>query len=412
MASTNLYLDRRGKAKDGKGSIVITLSHNQSVATFPTGIRVLPSQWNGSAVVRLPGKEAVNAKLVKIKSEIDRKLATLAVEDRFQFMTATQVKAEIEGVRVKKALRHPLKDLFDEYMALGMADKTRSLYKLTYNKVHTFAGDISIEEIDYKWLLQFDKFLSETQTTNGKSVYLRCLRAVFNYALKTDVVTTYPFRMFSIQSAPTMKRSVTLELLRKLHDYPVDKLTAMYRDYFFLMFYLIGINSKDLLLAKKNQQRGDRLEYIRYKTGKSYSIKIEPEAQAIIDRHRGKGEYLLDAMDHCKHYTSFARQINEALVRIGERHTELVNTSVGLFDTPEKRVTVEPVIPGITTYYSRHSWATIAHENGIPMDTIAQALGHSSFNRTTLIYVKMDQSKVDEANRTVIDAFIGTSARV
>jgi hypothetical protein len=37
------------------------------------------------------------------------------------------------------------------------------------------------------------------------------------------------------------------------------------------------------------------------------------------------------------------------------------------------------------------------------MDTISQALGHSFGHRTTLIYVKPDQSKVDAANRKVID---------
>ena len=62
-----------------------------------------------------------------------------------------------------------------------------------------------------------------------------------------------------------------------------------------------------------------------------------------------------------------------------------------------------PIVPGISTYFCRHTWGTIAEELGIPMDVISQALGHSFANRTTLIYVKFDKKKVDEANRKVID---------
>ena len=38
----------------------------------------------------------------------------------------------------------------------------------------------------------------------------------------------------------------------------------------------------------------------------------------------------------------------------------------------------------------------------IPRDTIAHALGHGT-NTVTDIYIDFDQSKVDEANRKVID---------
>ena len=50
----------------------------------------------------------------------------------------------------------------------------------------------------------------------------------------------------------------------------------------------------------------------------------------------------------------------------------------------------------------------LAYEVGVPIDIISQALGHSMGNRTTLIYVKPDQAKVDEANRKVIDYFKST----
>ena len=407
MATTKFYLDMRGKAKDGRGSVVIILAHNQTTTSFSTGVRLLPSQWNGSSAIKIEGREAINASLVQKKQQIDKELAIIALEERFHSMTASQLKATIDNP--KKRYRHDscgVRELFEEYISLGMKKNTETIYRLTLKKVVDFGGpNITINDIDYKWLLQFDKYLAKTQCINGRSIYLRSLRAVYNYALKIEVTQNYPFRLFSIKAEPTKKRSIFVEKLHLLHSFPTDKECSMYRDYFFLMFYLIGINVGDLLLAKKSQVRNGRLEYIRQKTGKPYSIKIEPEAEEILKRYRGKGQYLLNAMDHCQHYQSFARQINEGLRAIGPEKVEYISKSDDLFDVPEKRVTIDSIIPGITTYYARHTWATIAHEIGIQTDVISQALGHSFGNRTTLIYINLDPSKVDEANRKVIDYF-------
>lgn len=61
---------------------------------------------------------------------------------------------------------------------------------------------------------------------------------------------------------------------------------------------------------------------------------------------------------------------------------------------------------GLTTYWARHSWATIAASLDIPEDTIALALGHSSAHTTTAIYIERRLSKVDAANRKVLDLFL------
>ena len=83
----------------------------------------------------------------------------------------------------------------------------------------------------------------------------------------------------------------------------------------------------------------------------------------------------------------------------------VLKTGIGeiLFDGEKIVKKIEPIIPNVTTYFARHTWATFASELDIPFDTISQALGHSTGNKTTLIYIKFDQSKIDAANRAVID---------
>lgn len=408
MATTRFYLDLRGKAQDGKGSVVITLAHNNTTATFSTGVRVSPQYWNGSAVIRSPDSEALNAVLIRRKSDIDRQLAILALDEDFESKTATQIKAEIDNQTLKSKFRmHLVSDIFADYMDKDLSDGTREIYKYTLKKVLSFGGEnLVIERIDYKWLLQFEKFLiSSGQSVNGRSVYLRHLRAICNYAINTGIKIDYPFRFFHIKSEPTKKRNVLVSTLREFYTLPTSKANEVYRDYFFLMFFLIGINIVDLLTAKKSQYDGERLEYIRRKTHKKYSIKVEPEAKALIEKYSGKGEYLLNALDHCRHYDNFMHMMNDALKTIGKNVIEEIPDPDDLFGESSYEIKLKPTIPDITTYFSRHTWSTLASDLDIPIDTISQALGHPVGNRTTLIYIKFDQKKIDEANRKVIDYF-------
>lgn len=49
-------------------------------------------------------------------------------------------------------------------------------------------------------------------------------------------------------------------------------------------------------------------------------------------------------------------------------------------------------IDTLTTYWARHSWATIAASLDIPKETIAAALGHSN-HTVTDIYIEFDYRK-------------------
>lgn len=52
---------------------------------------------------------------------------------------------------------------------------------------------------------------------------------------------------------------------------------------------------------------------------------------------------------------------------------------------------------------ARHCWATMARENGTPLHTISECLGHSS-EKVTRIYLKeLDRSVLDEVNNHIAD---------
>ena len=132
---------------------------------------------------------------------------------------------------------------------------------------------------------------------------------------------------------------------------------------FKLIFFLVGINIVDL--CNLMEINNGRIEYYRAKTNRLYSIKVEPEAMDIINKYRGE-KYLLNIMDNRSDYKSFVSRMNKEMKRIGK--VERVGRG-------GKKI-FEPLLPGISTYWARHSWATIAADLDIPKETIAAALGH------------------------------------
>ena len=102
MASTKLYLDLRNKAKDGRGSVVIILSNGKFTTTIGTGIRVLPSEWNGSHVTKRKDAAMLNIKLAEIKNDLDLQIIQLGFERDISRMTASQLKAVVTAKKKKK----------------------------------------------------------------------------------------------------------------------------------------------------------------------------------------------------------------------------------------------------------------------------------------------------------------------
>lgn len=251
---------------------------------------------------------------------------------------------------------------------------------------------LDFEDINYAWLSDFDRFMEISGLSqNTRRIHFANIRAAVNDAYKRELTDADPFRRFRLKTEKTVKRSMPIEELRQLFDYPAEPHAVYYRDMFKLIFMLIGINTVDLYGLKEITKEG-RVEYKRAKTGRLYSIKVEPEALEIIEKYKGISA-LLNIADKYKDHRYFRRDTNDALRLIGEVKR------VGRGGKKEYR----PLWPELTTYWARHTWATLAADLDIPDATISLALGHSGENRVTDIYIKRNQNKVDEANRRVLD---------
>ena len=59
-------------------------------------------------------------------------------------------------------------------------------------------------------------------------------------------------------------------------------------------------------------------------------------------------------------------------------------------------------LPELTTYFARHSWATIAKRKMIPVSLISEGLGHSNLKTTQIYLDSFDDDAMDDANASIV----------
>lgn len=396
MVTYKFYIDKRTvDAKTGLGSVKLRLINNRKKAEIGIGIQAKESILE-DALSQEPTSKAKHLSLFLSTRRVQIERVIMGLLDSGQ--KDIDVK-ELCGM-VKEALKIEEKtpDTFTSWFKKFVDGKgnegTRGVYRHTLDRIRLYDPDIdrrTFDDIDLKWLTDFEAFCAKTASKNARNIHLRNIRAVFNYAIDYDVTTAYPFRRFKIRPEETRKRSLSVDELRRLFDYPVEEYAEIYRDMFKLIFLLIGINTVDLHGLKSITKEG-RIEYKRAKTGRLYSIKVEPEAMEIIEKYKGE-KGLLCIADRWSDSRNFRHQLNKALQRIGvvERKGR----------GGKKMINSE--FESVSSYWARHTWSTVAADLDIPDAVISQALGHSATNPTTEIYIRRNQKKVDKANRIVLD---------
>ena len=279
-----------------------------------------------------------------------------------------------------------------KYSLLKSHKRTRKLYEGTANKVRMFDNIATIDKVTRVWLIEFEQFCSKTMSVNGYAIHMRNIRTVFNHLIAEGVTTNYPFRKYKIKKERTVHRALSEEQLKLVKYADTPRFCLEYRDMFMLSIYLIGINPKDLLHLTPNNVINGRIVYHRFKTNKLYNVKIEPEALKILQKYQGE-VYLLNCLDRYKDYLDYLHHMNDGLKKLGMKYVEGKGYVEG----------TRAICPELTSYWARHTWATVAYNIGISKDVISQALGHSNGVQVTDIYIEYDLEKVDEANRRVID---------
>ena len=391
---------------DGKSNIKIRVTHRGESRFIATEYYIEPKHFDnksGRVKPSHPLAVDININLQALELTYSRKILklearikTISINELVSFISETDTNGAVDFFSVAT--------IRIAYFRKSGKSSSATILEQTVKKIREYhgSGQLPFVNMQAPWLRGFDAWYCLTGSQNSSAIHLRNIRSLFNIAMDEHNLSQdyYPFRKFKIKTQATIHRDMNPEEIARLYGQQLQGFKGAARDLWMLSFLLVGINFKDLLTVKKSNIIKGRLEYNRAKTGTIFSIKIEPEAQAIIDKYAGR-VFMLRFLED-KAIVQVKKSRNTPLYKdITDRVNRELKKIAKKINTDDSGKVVELIDPFISTYYARHSWGTIASRMGVAHDVIREALGHS--RTVTDIYINFYTQRIDEANRKIID---------
>lgn len=327
-------------------------------------------------------------------------------------------------VSIKSSFISHIKQTIDRKIAAGKCGTAKN-YRCTLNSFLSFLsqtsakrpGSIRFSDITPALIADYQTWLAAKGIClNSISFYMRNLRSLYNAAAEMyDMLLSNPFRKACTRIEKTAKRAVTSDDIRRIKylDLHGNRNLERARDIFMFLFYCRGMSFIDAAFLNINNICCNEIRYRRHKTGQELRIGINSHINDILAKWSSEMTMRSDenAPSGCKTNGFIAPILGGIKDNAATAPHIHVETSRREYDTALRRtnrclkqIAALAGIPvNLTTYVSRHSWASIAKSKGIPTSTISDAMGHNS-ERTTQIYLAtISDDKINLANDTVLD---------
>lgn len=282
----------------------------------------------------------------------------------------------------------------DEIKQLKDLDKIRTseTYTAALRSIYSFrlGNDFMLDEINEEEILRYEAYLKRNgNSMNTVSFYMRIFRAVYNRAVEKGLaLQRYPFKHVYTGVDKTRKRAVSLKVIQQVKhlELPLHSSLDFARDMFMFSFYTRGMSFIDMAFLKKKDLKDGFLIYRRRKTGQQMCVRWEKCMQDIMDKYPYvETEYLLPI-----------------ITREGSERQQYIN-ALHLVNAKLKRMPLHTEYPvRLSMYVARHSWASIALNQHIPLSVISESMGHESESTTRIYLASLDNSVIDNANAYIL----------
>lgn len=397
-----LALDNRRPKSNGTFSIILRIVHNRNSSQITTGYSVQERDWDDKArkiKTTFKGSDSVarlNNILLKKKTEAMDIISRLDEAKTLDSFSVLQLKEMIEGKSGKDSFFTYGNRQVEEMRKAKRVGNAR-YYKSALSALRAYCKgkDLPFKALNYSFLLKLETtHLAKGNSLNGLAAYMRAYRAIFNKAIKDGIADKelYPFENYTIKTTKTRKRAIHIDAIRKIVALNIDQQSLLHhaRNYFLASFYMRGMPFADLAQLRVSNLIDGRIYYQRKKTDKPYDIKLTSEIQQILDEYtagKKEADYIFPIIKRIDIEEQY-RDIEWARKAYNKRLKE-IGSMCGIRE-------------GLTSYVSRHSFATRAKNLGVPIATISDMLGHAD-TRTTEIYLDSLQSDImDEFHEKII----------
>ena len=392
-----LYLKKSGLDKSGKAPIMGRITVNRTMAQFGCKLSCTPDLWNPRES-RLDGKsrEAVetNAKIEKLLLAVNTAFDNL-VNRKVDF-EATDVKDHFQGsMETQMTLMRMTDVVCDDIKARIGIDRAKGTYpgyhymRLTLGEFieHQYkVKDLAFGQLTEQFIHDYQAFAMENKGYAIDTVrhHLAILKKICRLAYKEGYADKILFQHFALpKQSERTPRALSRESFEKIRDVeipPYRKTHMLARDLFLFACYT-GVSYADVVsITDENLYTGDNgalwLKYRRKKNEHRASVKLLPEALALLDKYRDDTR---DTLFPIIHHPNM------------KRHMKALAALAGIKDD-------------LCYHQARHSFASlITLEAGVPIETISRMLGHSDIS-TTQVYARVSPKKLFEDMDKFIEA--------
>jgi site-specific recombinase XerD len=239
-------------------------------------------------------------------------------------------------------------------------------------------------EINKEWLENYESYMlkeGKSKTTIG--IYLRPLSHLFNSAIELKDISRdyYPFgkNKYVIPKGGSIKKAINQSQLSLLfYSKPQIPQQEKAKDFWFLSYALNGMNVHDIAILKFKNLHQDRIEFIREKTkdtnrgSRTITTFLNDYSNQVIEKYKRKNGKQDDYVFNILEKEMTPSQI-KAKVKI---FTRFINQHI-------KTLAEQNNLPGeISTYWARHTFATMSVNKGASLEFMREALGHTDLKTT------------------------------
>ena len=232
--------------------------------------------------------------------------------------------------------------------------------------------DIPLAELHPDFIQRFSAYLSAERGLRGGTVWLNCmmLKGVVQRAHKRGLLRSNPFAEFRIAKNIRERQYLTEEELQMLMSHSFIHPMQTYTRDMFVFSALTGMSFVDIRKLKTTEiRRIDRHDWIvttRHKTGIPFRVRLLPQAETILQRYITNHKEPI--FDKCE-YHAVAKRLRSVLKECG-------------------------ITKHVTFHCARHTFAILALNHGMPIESVSSILGHSNIT-TTQIYARITMKKLD-----------------
>lgn len=383
MIKYRIHYNRKNKLKkDGTGLIQIELFDGNTRRYISSEIYIEPRYWNDKTKrISFDHRRAdeYNIALNEITQSIEATLRKAKLMDKA--ISVDEVLAQIKDIDC-----NTLSDFITKEVEKDNRIKVKTKFDLlnTRNKLNEFNPTATLQDIDYKFIVDFDNHLrAKGYSINTIGKLHKNLKRFLNLAINYKILSQndYPYRNFRVERESKKREVLNLTEVNEIEKliYDPKSINEVVKAMFLFACYT-GLRISDVKRLKNSYctqtSNGWRLDFKSFKSGKQVYLPLH--SLFPLESQASKPEQILDLYwDESKLHVF--PEYPESMIN---RHLKEIAKQAG-------------IKKNVTFHMGRHTFGTIMATK-IPLPTLQSLMQHSDI-KTTMIYVNMNNDMINSS---------------